>query len=132
MDNRSDTDSAEQLRARSGQFSVRGFWQKLRGQAGRAGHSVVRHALQLYYAAQRPDTPAWARRTAYGALAYFILPTDLVPDFIVAAGYTDDLGALALAVSTLATYIDDDVRQQADERLGDWFPTTVDEHSTRA
>lgn len=78
-------------------------------------------ALRLHYAAQRPDTPAWARRTAYAALAYFILPLDAVPDWLVAVGYTDDLAALALALSTLAAYVDDDVRARAHAKLQQWF-----------
>jgi uncharacterized membrane protein YkvA (DUF1232 family) len=37
------------------------------------------------------------------------------------AGYTDDLGALAFAVVTVAVYIDDEVKQKAKEKLHDWF-----------
>lgn len=97
------------------------LWRKLARQASRAGREVVERALQLHYAAQRPDTPAWARRTAYGALAYFILPTDAVPDFLVGVGYTDDLAALTTAVATLAAYIDDEVRAKARLRMREWF-----------
>lgn len=97
------------------------LWRKFARQAGRAGRGVVEKALQLHYAARRPDTPAWARRTAYGALAYFILPLDAVPDFILGVGYTDDLAALTAAVATLSFYIDDNVRAKARERLRAWF-----------
>ncbi|MES1943173.1 hypothetical protein PC39_03582 [Salinisphaera sp. PC39] len=97
------------------------LWRKLARQAGRAGREVVERALQLHYAAQRPDTPAWARRTAYGALAYFILPTDAVPDFLAGVGYTDDLAALTAAIATLSAYIDDGVRARARERARAWF-----------
>lgn len=97
------------------------LWRKLSTSARRAGREVVEKALQLHFAAQRPDTPAWARRTAYGAIAYFILPTDAIPDFIAGVGYTDDLAALALAVTTLAAYIDEEVRSQARDRMRRWF-----------
>lgn len=102
-------------------YNEASFWHKLTHHARRAGRATVETALQLHYAALRPDTPAWARSTAYGALAYFILPLDTVPDWLVAVGYTDDLAALTLAVSTLASYVDDDVRQRARERLQSWF-----------
>lgn len=102
-------------------YSETSLWRKLAHNAGRAGRATVEAALQLYYAAQRPDTPTWARTTAYGALAYFILPLDTVPDWLVAVGYTDDLAALTLAVGTLASYIDDDVRARAHARLRTWF-----------
>lgn len=97
------------------------LWRKLSRHARKAGRDVVEKALQLHYAARRPDTPTWARSTAYGALAYFVLPFDAIPDFIAGVGYTDDLGVLAVAIATLAYYIDDDVRAQASERLRTWF-----------
>lgn len=102
-------------------YSEASFWTKLGHSAIKAGRATVEAALKLHYAAQRSDTPAWARTTAYGALAYFIMPLDAVPDWLAAVGYTDDLAALALALSTLATYVDDGVRQQARERLEGWF-----------
>lgn len=105
-------------------YQPKTLWRKLSGHARQAGRGVVDYALQLHYAAQRPSTPLWAKRTAYGAIAYFILPLDAIPDFIVGIGYTDDLGALALAVTTLATYIDDDVRDQARAQLNRWFGET--------
>jgi len=96
--------------------AARKLWQKLRRSAKRAGRQVVEHALVLHYAAQNPSTPSWARRAAYGAIAYFILPTDAVPDWLAAVGYTDDLGVLAAAIATLTQYIDEDARAKARER----------------
>jgi len=96
--------------------SARDLWRKLSRSAKRAGRQVVEHALVLHYAAQNPKTPAWARRAAYGALAYFILPTDAVPDWLMAVGYTDDLGVLAAAIATLTQYIDEEARAKARDR----------------
>lgn len=126
MKHSSAEDSAHPLPATPGtaDYDEKTLWQKISGHARTAGREVVNYSLQLHYAAQRPGTPVWAKRTAYGAIAYFILPLDAVPDFIVGAGYTDDLGALALAVTTLATYIDDDVRAQARTQLERWFGKT--------
>lgn len=102
-------------------YSPSRLWAKLRRAAQRAGYEVLEKALWLYYAAEKPDTPAWARTTAYGALGYLILPVDAIPDFLLATGYTDDLGVLTLAVTTLIQYIDDDVRRQTTHRLQQWF-----------
>ena len=118
------SDDEALLPANTKQYEKKRLWEKITGHAKQAGREVVNYSLQLHYAAQRPGTPVWAKRTAYGAIAYFILPLDAVPDFIVGAGYTDDLGALALAVTTLATYIDDEVRTQAREQLNRWFGPT--------
>lgn len=102
-------------------YSDESFWEKLKKFAKKAGSEVVEKALWLYYAAQRPETPAWAKTVIYGALAYFILPMDAIPDIIAGVGYSDDLGALAAAIATVSAYINDDVKQQAARKMGDWF-----------
>lgn len=102
-------------------YSEAGFWTKVKDFAIQAGREVIEKALWLYYAAQRPDTPAWAKTTIYGALAYFMSPIDAIPDLTPLVGFTDDLGALAVAVSLVAAYINDDVKTQATQKLQDWF-----------
>ena len=77
--------------------------------------------MWLYFAAGRPDTPAWARATVYAALGYFILPTDAIPDVTPVVGFADDLGALTLAIATIAAYIDEEVKRQAQQRMLEWF-----------
>lgn len=62
-------------------------------------------ALAAYYAAIDPETPAHVKAILIGALAYFVVPTDLIPDFIVGFGYTDDAAVLATALRSLAPYI---------------------------
>ena len=55
-----------------------------------------------------------------GALGYFILPIDLIPDLIPVVGYTDDLAVLVAAIKLLAC-VDDEVKRQAKEKLAEWF-----------
>ncbi len=105
----------------SDHFSEEGFWNKLVKFAKAAGREVVEKALWLYYAMRRPETPAWARTIIIAALGYFIWPMDAIPDFVPMVGYADDLGALALAIGTVAAYIDDEVKKKAAEKLSDWF-----------
>ncbi len=102
-------------------YSEQSFWQKVKGYALKAGSEVIGRALLLYYAAQRPDTPVWAKSTIYGALGYFISMADAVPDITPIVGYTDDLGVLALAIATIAAYIDDGVREKAAAKTKQWF-----------
>lgn len=97
------------------------LWQKISDFAKQAGREVIEKVLWLYYAAQEPDTPAWAKSTIYGALAYFILPTDTIPDFIPVTGFTDDLSMLAAAVGTVSLYITAGVKEKAAERMAQWF-----------
>lgn len=97
------------------------FWEKLAQHAKVAGGEVVMAALKLYYAANQPSTPVWAKSIAYGALAYFILPIDAIPDTIPVVGYTDDLGVLIAAVAAIAANIDGSVKELAQKKFEDWF-----------
>jgi len=102
-------------------YSEQDFWQKLKSFAIYAGREVVEKALILFYAAQRPETPVWAKAIIYSALAYFILPTDAVPDFVPIAGYADDLTSLLAALSAVAVCITPEVKQAAKQKVEDWF-----------
>lgn len=102
-------------------YSGADFWIKLKLSAKAAGRELVEKSLWLYYAARRPDTPLWAKTAVYSALAYFILPIDAIPDFIPITGYTDDMAAIAAAVATITSYIDDEVKNLANKRLKCWF-----------
>ncbi|WP_246041681.1 YkvA family protein [Robertmurraya kyonggiensis] len=107
-------------------YSEDKFWTKLKKFAVKAGHSVVYTALLLFYTLQKPDLPKKARVTILAALGYFILPVDLIPDLAVGIGFTDDLGALGVALIQVAMHIDDEVKQKAKAKLTDWFGANVD------
>jgi uncharacterized membrane protein YkvA (DUF1232 family) len=65
-----------------------GFWPKIRKVA--AGIPFAKDVLAVWYCAQDDETPITAKAMMLAALAYFVLPTDAVPDFIAGIGYTDD------------------------------------------
>jgi uncharacterized membrane protein YkvA (DUF1232 family) len=102
-------------------FDDDSFWNKVKHFALKAGREVIEKALWLYYAAQQPGTPTWAKTVIYGALAYFVLPVDAVPDAIPVAGFTDDLGALAAALGAVSMYVSEEVKQMAANKMKDWF-----------
>jgi uncharacterized membrane protein YkvA (DUF1232 family) len=107
--------------AASQQFSAGSLRDKLTRASRQAGQALVEKALWLWFASRRPDLPAWARTRIYGALAYFVLPLDAVPDFLPVAGYSDDLGVLAVALLTVASYVDADVKRRTAEVLARLF-----------
>lgn len=74
-----------------------------------------REAVSMYYCMLDARTPLWVKSTVAGALAYFILPFDAVPDFIPLIGFGDDLGVLAGTLSAIITHITPEHRKQADE-----------------
>lgn len=102
-------------------YSEEGFWKKVTKYLKVAGKTVIEKALLLYYAAQSPNTPKWAKGIIYSALAYLIWPADAIPDVVPVAGYTDDLGALALALATVAVYITPKVKKLAEDKMDDLF-----------
>ena len=103
-------------------YSERGLSDKLSRVARRAGIKVVYLVLLLFYAVRSDKISAKDRTIIFGALGYFILPLDFLPDLIPLLGYTDDLSALAIALGRVAMNIDDDVKARAREKLAQWFP----------
>ena len=74
-----------------------------------------------WYCATDPATPLRARGTLMAALAYFVLPFDVVPDFLLAIGFTDDMAVLTAAIAAIAGHITPAHRlkaRQAIEALG--------------
>ncbi len=64
-----------------------------------------------------PRTPARVRHILLGAVAYFLLPADLVPDFLVGFGFTDDAAVVALVLRTLGSHIEPHHRAEARRRV---------------
>ena len=91
----------------------RGFWTKFRRLA--AHLPFADELLAGYYAAMDPETPSHVR----AALAYFVVPTDLVPDFVIGLGFTDDAVVLATAIRSIAGHVRPWHRARAAETLAD-------------
>ena len=67
---------------------------KLPKVARKAGSKLVYAVLLLYYVLRSKTVSNADKTKIYGALGYFLLPLDILPDFIPLAGYTDDLTAV--------------------------------------
>ncbi|MCA0972056.1 DUF1232 domain-containing protein [Halobacillus litoralis] len=98
-------------------FSEKAYVEKVRKYGGRIGTKIVYYSLVLYYAFQNPNTPKKAKLTIAGALGYLILPTDVIPDFLPAIGFTDDSAVIIYALYQVLSQIDEPVKQQARERM---------------
>lgn len=107
-------------------YSEAGLWNKIKKYSKKAGSTAVYAVLLLYYVLQKEEVPKKNKAIIIGALGYFILPTDLIPDIAVAVGYTDDIGALLAALWQVSMYIDDQVKTQAKVKLKEWFGNDVD------
>ena len=105
----------------SAEYSDKSFWVKVKEFAIRAGKEIIEKALVLYYCLEDSDTPKWARAVIVGALGYFIVPLDAIPDLTPIIGFVDDLGALAAALGMVAVHIKPEHRKKARNKMKDWF-----------
>jgi len=78
----------------------------------------VRDVVASWYATLDPKTPTSAKMVLAAAIAYFVMPLDLIPDFIIGIGFTDDAAAIALAIKTLSGIVNRSHYHQADQVLG--------------
>lgn len=102
-------------------FNDPDLWKKIKQVAKKAGIKVVYAALVLYYMASDSNIPTKEKLKIYGALGYFILPLDMIPDSIMALGFTDDFAALAWALYSASKYITPDIEARAEAKLHEWF-----------
>lgn len=81
----------------------KGFWKTAR----RAGRMVpfMDEVVAAYYCALDQNTPTRVRMTLMAALAYFVLPFDVIPDMLVGIGFTDDIAVLMAALTAVRTHI---------------------------
>ena len=61
--------------------------------------------LAAYYCAFDRDTPFQVKAALIGALAYFVLPFDMMPDVMPLLGFADDAAILATALRMVSNHI---------------------------
>lgn len=92
-----------------------GFWPKVSRVAAQL--PFVEDLLAAYYCAFDQNTPPRVRMILIGALAYFVMPFDLIPDVLPALGYADDAAVLAAAVNAVMDSIRPEHRDAARRKL---------------
>lgn len=91
------------------------FWPKLQQNLARIPFAA--EVVAAWYCATDVKTPLKVKGTLFGALAYFILPFDVIPDVILGLGFTDDLAVLMTAMSLVKTHITPEHRNRAQETI---------------
>jgi uncharacterized membrane protein YkvA (DUF1232 family) len=89
----------------------RRFWTKFKRVVARL--PFAEDLLAAYYCAFDRETPRHVQIALLGAIAYFILPFDFIPDMLPVLGFTDDAAVLATALRMVATHITPDHRAAA-------------------
>ncbi len=81
----------------------RRFWPKFWATLGKVPFSEELGAA--YYCASDSQTPTRVKGILFAALAYFVVPTDMIPDFIAALGFSDDATVLATAMGMVGAHV---------------------------
>jgi uncharacterized membrane protein YkvA (DUF1232 family) len=125
-----ETGSDEAKAARDEARVRREFWLKLRRTAARL--PFAEDIVAAYYCAFDRRTPRGVQAILLGALAYFVLPFDFVPDMLPIIGFTDDAAVLATALRVVAAHITPEHRDaarrllaRAGRRGGDMHPQAI-------
>jgi uncharacterized membrane protein YkvA (DUF1232 family) len=100
----------------------RDFWAKLKRVAGMI--PFVEDLVAAYYCALDPATPLRVRGMLLAAIAYFILPADLIPDMIAGLGFADDAALLTAVIGLVATHITPTHRAAAARALDKELPSS--------
>ena len=90
----------------------------------KAGLELTYKVLQLWYVLQKTEVPYPIKATIVGALMYFILPVDSIPDFLP-GGFVDDMAAIAFALSMATLYVDEEVNEKARKKLIEFLAQVV-------
>ena len=113
----SQTDERAARRGKGAEETLvrRSFWGKLRRFA--ASLPFAEDLLAAYYCAFDRETPGHVRVALLGALAYFVLPLDALPDMLPLLGFTDDAAVLATTIKLVSDAIMPEHREAARRAL---------------
>jgi uncharacterized membrane protein YkvA (DUF1232 family) len=89
----------------------RRFWHKFKRVVAKL--PFAEDLLAAYYCAFDKKTPRHVQAALLGAIAYFVLPFDFIPDVMPVLGFTDDAAILATALRLVATHITPEHREAA-------------------
>ena len=91
------------------------FWRTAKRAARRI--PFMEEVVASYYCALDDKTPLRAKGILFGAIAYFVLPADAIPDFILGLGFTHDIAVLSAAIAAVRTHLTPAHRLAAREAL---------------
>jgi uncharacterized membrane protein YkvA (DUF1232 family) len=88
-----------------------GFWPKVKKVASKV--PFLDDVLSVWWCARDPETPLAAKGMIMAALAYFVLPTDVIPDVLAGVGFTDDAAVIAALLAVVGKNVKDRHRAAA-------------------
>jgi len=89
------------------------FLDKARKLAGKV--PFIPDAAAMYYCMLDVKTPFWVKASVAAALAYFVSPLDVIPDWVPIAGLADDAAIVAVTMGIVHRHIQEEHIQKAQE-----------------
>jgi len=106
-------------------YSEKKLWEKILRIAKKVGATVIRPALTLYYLLDDNKVPFKHKAYIVGALGYFIMPIDLIPDGILPIiGFTDDIAVMAFVLNLVKESITPEIKAKADAKVAELLQTS--------
>ncbi len=88
---------------------------------GKLSYKLLNKVVTLWFTLNDRDTPTWAKTIIIGALGYFILPVDAIPDLVPIFGFSDDMTALISATTIIWAHIKPEHQKKASEKVKKLF-----------
>ena len=107
-------------------YSESELFKKIAGWGIKIGVEVLFYVLVLYYVLTDNKVATKNKLIIMGALGYFILPTDLIADFIPVLGFTDDAAFLSFAVMSVSDAVTPEIKEKAKNKLKELVNKSLD------
>ena len=104
-------------------FDYEKLWKNICKWGRKAGRAATRPVLLLYYVMTSEDTPKKDKAMIFAAIAYLVLPVDLISaSKLPIIGWLDEGVSIAVIIKKMQKYITPEMQQRANETLDQWFP----------
>ena len=80
--------------------------------------SIKYNFFLLLYVLSSKSTSLKKKFLIVGTIAYFILPTDFIPELVPFLGITDDAAALVACISAITSSVTPEIKEKALKRIG--------------
>lgn len=105
-------------------YSDNRFWKKVLRIAKKVGATVLKPGFLLYYLLQDEKVPLKHKAYIVGALGYFILPFDFIPETIFPVlGFTDDIAVMTFVLNLVSEIITPEIKAKADAKVAELLQT---------
>lgn len=103
-------------------FDDNSFWKKVKKIAKKVGATVIRPVLTLYYLLQDENVSTQHKAYIIGALGYFILPFDIIPEALLSiVGFTDDVAVMTFVLKMVHNSITPEIKRKVDQKIMELF-----------